>query len=103
LQKYNFFLRDVRKLKRLMSPLLANGKPLQQPGEFPVGDGNGHGIFVRPLEGLGFQPFHPETKPVSIPIENFDDCSFAVAESKQVSGKQIRFHLVFHQDGKPIN
>jgi len=49
------------------------------------------------------KPFLPETKTVSVPVEDLQVCSSPVAKYKEVTGKGIKPQNVFHQNGEGVD
>ncbi len=90
-------------MQRPVGFLLPDIQAVKQPGQLSVTDGYGCSVFIRPEIFLGLQALHPEAKSVAIPVQDLDRCPFPVTKSKQISGKRVQLHLVFHQYGKTID
>jgi hypothetical protein len=45
----------------------------------------------------------PKTKTVAVPIQDFNNVPFPVAEAKQMAGQWIEFILIVYQNRKAID
>ena len=78
--------------------LLTDFKPFQKPTQLPqIQLHDFCGVF-RPAEKLLLQPLVPETKPIAVPVQDFDHIPAAIAKGEQVTGERIELKLVFRPE-----
>jgi hypothetical protein len=46
----------------------------------------GSGIVIGPGEAVFLQPFHPQTKSIPIPVDDFQDRLLAIRKKKEIPG-----------------
>jgi len=78
-------------------------KARQHPAQLLLSDGNDLLRRPWPLELMLFQPFMPQTKPIMVPVQNFDDRSGSVTKDKQITRKGIKIHGLFNHNGKSVD
>lgn len=57
----------------------------------------------RPGEPIFFQPFLPETEPISIPIECFEFFTVSTAKEKKIIRERVEFELPFYNPDQSID
>lgn len=57
----------------------------------------------RPLESIPLQPFMPQAKSVTIPIQYFHYRPGPVVKSKQMARKRIKIQLIFYKNRHSVN
>jgi hypothetical protein len=85
-----------------MGMVLAQFQTVNQPSELTLSDPQYFCPGFRPSEILFLQSFVPQTESVSVPIQNLDDISSAVAEYKQMPGKRIKLHIFLNDNGQAV-
>lgn len=82
---------------------LFNRQPVKQPAQLPGRNEPHFGLAVRPMEPVPLQPLVPQAEAVSVPIEQLDRVSFAIAEAEQVTGQRILTQLFRRQHSQGVN
>ncbi len=86
-----------------MSMPLREGKAIQEPAQFPLGQAEGRWACCGPLKRSPFQSAIVEPETRMIPLEDFEFVPFAIAEHKQGRGERVQCKLLLDEGGQTVN
>jgi hypothetical protein len=87
-----------------MSLSLLQGKTIQQPAQFPVGNHMRGGAFgFRPSKGSLLQAAVVEPKAGVIPLQDFELIALSVTEDKLRRGERIQLKMLLHDSGQAVD
>jgi len=73
----------------IMGGLLMDFQAVKKPSEFTKPYFPDLFCQLRPFERVLLQSLLPQTESVYVPVQYLNDCAFAIAENKQMTGKRV--------------
>ena len=77
-------------MQPLVRSLRRECETIKEPAELLRGDVHDLGRLLRPAETMLLQALVPETKTITVPVQNFERITLAVAEDEKVPGEGVQ-------------